>query len=79
MLPIGNGKVTDDGFSLLRKISATNKGGAMGINEIAAIHRAELERRMTQFAGILTPAQLERYQAGILESSENLEFIAPRN
>jgi hypothetical protein len=79
VLPIGGQMISDVGYALLTKLSATNTGGAMGIDEIASIHRAEMERRMTQFGEIFTPAQLERYQAGIKESSENLDKIAPRN
>ncbi len=79
VLPIGDRKFSDDAFSLLGKISASNTGGAMSIEEIAAIHRAEMERRMNQFEGILSPAQMQRYQAGIMESSENLDLLAPQN
>ena len=38
-----------------------------------------MARQMTQFEGVLTPAQLEIYQAGIKTSSKNLDMIAPRN
>ena len=79
VLPIGGQMISDEGYTLLTKLSATNTGGAMGIEEIASIHRAEMERRMSQFGEILTPAQLERYQSGIRESSDNLDKIAPRN
>lgn len=51
----------------------------MGIQEIAAIQRAEMARQMTQFEGVLTPAELEIYQAEIKKSSRNLDMIAPRN
>lgn len=79
VLPIGDRRISDDGLTLLRKLAATDNSGTPGIAEIAEIHRAEMQRRMSQFEGILTPAQLERYQAGILESSENLDLINPPN
>ncbi|QTN34069.1 hypothetical protein HZ994_17670 [Akkermansiaceae bacterium] len=79
VLPIGQRRITEDGYRLLGKLAASGAGGPMGIEEIAAIHREEMERRMGQFEGILTPAQLQRYQAGILESAENLNQFAPRN
>lgn len=77
VLPVGNLRISDDAFTLLRKLSATNAGGATGFEEVAAIHKAEMDRKMSQFEGILSPAQLERYQAGVMESSENLDLISP--
>jgi hypothetical protein len=79
VLPIGDRRISDDGLILLRKLATTNNGAATGIEEIAGVHRAEMQRRMSQFEGILTPAQLERYQAGIQGSSENLDLINPPN
>jgi len=79
VLPIGDRKISANGFTLLRKLATSNSGGSMGIQEIAAIQRAEMARQMTQFEGVLTPAQLEIYQAGIKTSSKNLDMIAPRN
>lgn len=77
VLPVGELRISDDAFNLLRKLAASTGGGPMGIEEVAAVHKAEMQRKMSQFEGILTPAQLERYQAGIMESSENLDLIAP--
>lgn len=78
VLPVGDRRISDDAFTMLRKLAATSSGGAGGIEEVAALHKAEMERKMSQFEGILTPAQLERYQAGIMESSENLDLMAPQ-
>lgn len=77
VLPVGDLHISDDAFILLRKLSENNGGGVAGIEEVAAIHRAEMARKMSQFEGILTPAQLERYQAGVMEFSENLDLIVP--
>lgn len=79
VLPIGGRRISDDSFTLLRKLGSPDSGAPVGIEEVAAIQRTEMERRMTQYKGILTTAQLERYQAGIKESSENLDIISPPN
>lgn len=73
-LPVAGNALSEQAILNLRKL-----GEAVGIEEIAASHRADLERRMTLFEGILTPAQLQLQQAGVMESAENLDIISPRN
>jgi hypothetical protein len=46
--------------------------------QIAALHREEIERRMTQFEGILSPGQLALYQASLSQALENLDIISPQ-
>ncbi|MEP3214455.1 MAG: hypothetical protein ABJQ29_14745, partial [Luteolibacter sp.] len=77
-LPIGDEKVTLESFELLGQLQVQPGATPTTIEELTALHRVELERRMTQFNGILTPAQLALYQASLAQAMENLDIISPR-
>lgn len=81
ILPIGNSKFSEESVMLLRTIR--NQAGAdpsvVGIEEITAMNRAKIESKIKSYEEILSPAQLERYQAKISESLEALEMILPPN
>jgi len=72
ILPIGNEKFSDESILLLRKI-----GTNPSMEDMAAIHRAEIEERMKRFQDVLTPGQIESYRASLGESLENLNIISP--
>ena len=72
ILPIGNEKFSDESILLLRKI-----GTNPSMEDMAAIHRAEIEERMKRFQDVLTPGQMESYRASLGESLENLDIISP--
>lgn len=72
ILPIGNEKFSDESILLLRKI-----GTNPSMEDMAAIHRAEIEERMKRFQDVLTPGQMESYRASLGESLENLNIISP--
>lgn len=77
-LPIGDEKATDDSFELMGQLQPKPGEPLPTYEQIATLHRAELERRMTQFEGILSPGQLALYQASISQALENLDIIAPQ-
>ena len=58
LLPIGNEQMNEDSFELMGQLQLKPGEKPQSFEQIAEIHRAELERRMTQFEGILSPAQL---------------------
>ncbi|MDP4624867.1 MAG: hypothetical protein NWT08_07000 [Akkermansiaceae bacterium] len=77
-LPIGDEKTTDKSFELMGQLQLKPGEDPPTFEQIAAVHRAELERRMTQFEGILTPAQLALYQSSLAQGLENLDVISPQ-
>lgn len=77
-LPIGDEKTTDESFELMGQLQLKAGEEPPTFEKIAAMHRAELERRMTQFEGILTSGQLAIYRAQLSQSMENLDILSPR-
>lgn len=69
-LPIPNTTISQDGILLLNTIDENT-----GFEEIAETRRAEMEQKMKQFEGILTPAQLQIYQENVKKSLEHLNQI----
>ncbi|MBC7979468.1 MAG: hypothetical protein H7Y36_02785 [Armatimonadetes bacterium] len=79
-LPIGKSTFSEEGIVILRKLRPTENPTnpeALHLN-LFAHHKAELQRKMTQFEGILTPGQLARYQASLAEYSSNMDKIRPQ-
>lgn len=77
-LPIGDEKTTDKSFEIMGQLQPKPGEPLPTFEQIAALHRAELERRMTQFEGILSPAQLALYQSSLSQALENLDVISPQ-
>ncbi|MGJ8644790.1 MAG: hypothetical protein ACSHX9_15385 [Luteolibacter sp.] len=77
-LPIGDEKTTDKSFEIMGQLQSKPGEPLPTFEQIAALHRAELERRMTQFEGILSPGQLALYQSSLSQALENLEVISPQ-
>ena len=77
-LPIGNEPMNEDSFALMGKLQLKPGETPQTFEQIAAVHRAELEKRMNQFEGILSPGQLELYQSSLTKTLENINTISPR-
>jgi len=77
-LPIGDERLTEDGFRLLGQLKSSPGTQPFDIEALAAIKREEIASKMNRFEGILTPGQLARYRIALEESLANLAKIAPR-
>jgi hypothetical protein len=77
MLPTGNKELSVDGVLLLSQIGSENipMDPAAAQRAVAERQRAEIERILQCFDGILTPAQMGQYQAALAEQKELMERL----
>ena len=77
-LPIGDERLTEDGFRLLGQLNASAGTQTPDINTLATIQRKRIASEMNRFESILTPGQLARYRIALQESLSILEKISPQ-
>ncbi len=75
ILPTGKQEITPDGLLLLAQMGEKITTGTPDqvTNELMNRHKQELEALLMCFDGILTPAQMGQYQAGLAEKKQAVE------
>ncbi len=74
-LPVGQNGFSPEAIQLLKEITTPVDPGSEAFEQLVIARKAEIEKKMNIYEGILTPAQIARFRVQLSESSEILDQI----
>lgn len=78
-LPVGQSGFSPEAIQLLKEVTTPVDTGSKAFEQLVLARKAEIEKKMNIYEGILTPAQIAQFRLQLTESSEILDQIQKFN